>query len=144
MRRLGVDHVVDYTREDFADGKHHYDVIIDIAGNPTISRLRRALTPTGTAVIVGGEEGGNFSGGMNRQFRALALSSVVRQRLTMSLCKQHFTGLERLSELVETDAVIAAVDRTYPLADAPSAMAALEAGRVSGKVVITCREDPSS
>ena len=83
VRSLGADHVVDYTREDFADGAHRYDLILDIAGNPTLSRLRRALTPTGTAVIVGGEEGGSFTGGMNRQLRALALSLFVRQRLTM-------------------------------------------------------------
>ena len=59
VRSLGADHVIDYTRDDFADGAHRYDLIIDIAGNPALSRLRRALTPAGTAVIVGGEEGGN-------------------------------------------------------------------------------------
>ncbi len=46
-----------------------YDLIVDIAGNPSLSRLRRALTPTGTAVIVGGEDGGNWTG-MGRQLRA--------------------------------------------------------------------------
>ena len=56
VRSLGADHVIDYTRDDFADGAHHYDLILDIGGNPALSRLRRALTPTGTAVIVGGEE----------------------------------------------------------------------------------------
>ena len=82
VRSLGADHVIDYTRDDFADGAHRYDLILDIAGNPTLSRLRRALTPTGTAVIVGGEEGGNLTGGMDRQLRALALSLFVGQRLT--------------------------------------------------------------
>ena len=61
VRSLGADHVIDYTRDDFADGTRRYDLILDIAGNPTLSRLRRALTPTGTVVIVGGEEGGNRS-----------------------------------------------------------------------------------
>src|SRR4051812_43932503 len=65
VRSLGATHVVDYTQQDFADGAPGYDLIIDIAGNPTLSRLRRALAATGTAVIVGGEEGGDFSGGMN-------------------------------------------------------------------------------
>ena len=83
MRSLGADHVLDYTREDFADGSSRYDLVLDIAGNPSLSRLRRALTPTGTAVITGGEEGGSFSGGMNRQLRAVALSPFLRQRLTM-------------------------------------------------------------
>ena len=66
VRSLGADHVIDYTRDDFADGAHRYDLILDIAGNPALSRLRRALTPTGTAVIVGGEDGGSWTGGIDR------------------------------------------------------------------------------
>ena len=58
VRSIGADHVIDYTREDFADGKQRYDMILDIAGNPSLSRLRRALAPTGTRVIAGGETGG--------------------------------------------------------------------------------------
>ena len=87
VRSLGADHVIDYTTEDFADGAHRYDLILDIAGNPAPSRLRRALTPAGTAVLVGGEEGGSLTGGMGRQLRAAALSLVVRQRLTMSCAR---------------------------------------------------------
>ena len=82
VRSLGAAHVIDYTQDDFADGAHRYDLIIDIAGNPTLSRLRRALTPAGTAVLTGGEDGGNVTG-MDRQFRALALSPFLHQRLTM-------------------------------------------------------------
>ena len=81
VRSLGADHVLDYTRDDFADGVHRYDVIIDIAGNSPLSRLRRALTPTGTAVIVGGESKGNLTGGIERQLRALILTPFVGQRL---------------------------------------------------------------
>jgi NADPH:quinone reductase-like Zn-dependent oxidoreductase len=66
VRSLGADHVLDYTRDDYADGTHRYDLVLDIAGNPGLSRLRRALTPNGTAVLVGGEDGGNLTGGMNR------------------------------------------------------------------------------
>src|SRR4029453_9634764 len=82
VRSLGADHVIDYTRDDFADGEHRYDLILDIAGNPTLSRLRRALTPTGRVVIVGGEQGGRLTGGLDRQFRAVALSLFSRQRLS--------------------------------------------------------------
>jgi NADPH:quinone reductase-like Zn-dependent oxidoreductase len=74
-RSLGAAHVIDYTQDDFADGAHRYDLIIDIAGNPALSRLRRALAPAGTAVLTGGEDSGNVTG-MGRQFRALALSPV--------------------------------------------------------------------
>jgi NADPH:quinone reductase-like Zn-dependent oxidoreductase len=137
VRSLGADHVIDYTRDDFADGTHHYDLILDIAGNPTLSRLRRALTPTGTIVIVGGEEGGNFSGGMNRQFRAVALSMFVRQRLAFFVAKQRAEDLARLAELIEAGKVTPCIGRTYPLEQVPSAMRHLADGKVRGKVAIS-------
>ena len=59
---LGADHVIDYTRDDFADGSRRYDLILDIAGNPSLKRLRRALRPRGTAVFVGGEDAGALIG----------------------------------------------------------------------------------
>jgi NADPH:quinone reductase-like Zn-dependent oxidoreductase len=136
VRSLGADHVIDYTREDFADGRHRYDVILDIAGNPTLTRLRRALTRTGTAVIVGGEEGGSFSGGMNRPLRGLALSPFLRQRFTNFIAKQRSGDLERPTELIEADKLMPSIDRTYPLEEVPEAMRRLEAGEVRGKVAI--------
>ena len=137
VRSLGADHVIDYTRDDFADGVHRYDLILDIAGNPALSRLRRALTPTGTAVIVGGEEGGSWAGGIDRQLRALALSRFVRQRLTSLICKERSSDLERLTELIEAGKVTPSIDRTYPLDQVPEAMRHLEAGKARGKVAIT-------
>ena len=62
VRSIGAAHVIDYTHEDFADGKQRYDLILDIGGNPSLSRLRRALTPKGTLVIAGGETGGRWLG----------------------------------------------------------------------------------
>ena len=137
VRSLGADHVIDYTVEDFADGDNRFDLIIDIAGNPTLSRLRRALTPTGTVVLVGGEEGGNFSGGMDRSLRALALSLFVRHRLTMVISTERGSDLERLADLIEAGQVTPSLDRTYPLDQAPEAMRRLEAGDVRGKIAIT-------
>ena len=136
VRALGADHVIDYTREDFAETGNRYDLIIDIAGNPTLSRLRRALTPTGTAVITGGEEGGSLTGGMNRQFRALALSLFVRQRLTMFVNKERGSDLERLTDLIEAGKVTPSLDRTYPLDQVPDAMRHLDAGKARGKIAI--------
>jgi NADPH:quinone reductase-like Zn-dependent oxidoreductase len=142
VRLLGADRVIDYTREDFAAGPDRYDLILDIAGNPTLSRLRRALAPAGTAVIVGGEEGGNLTGGLNRQFRALALSPFIRQRLTMLPPKEHASVLERLTERIEAGQVTASIDRTYPLERVPEAMRHLVAGRVRGKVAVTVHLTP--
>jgi NADPH:quinone reductase-like Zn-dependent oxidoreductase len=137
VRSLGADHVIDYTRDDFAAGDHRYDLIIDIAGNPSPTRLRRALTPTGTAVIVGGEEGGSLTGGMDRQLRALTLSLFVAQRLTSVLCKERSADLERLTELIEAGKVTPSIDRTYPLAQVADAMRHLSAGKARGKIAIT-------
>jgi NADPH:quinone reductase-like Zn-dependent oxidoreductase len=136
VRSLGADHVIDYTRDDFADGTHRYDLIVDIGGNPALSRLRRALTPTGTAVITGGEGGGSWTG-MGRQVRGLALSPFVRQRLTTFVAKQRSSDLERLAELIEAGTVTPSIDRSYPLDRVPEAMRYLEAGKARGKVVIT-------
>src|ERR1700733_16059464 len=80
VRSIGADHVIDYTREDFADGKQRHDLILDIGGNPSLSRLRRALAPTGTLVIAGGETGGRWLAGSDRQLRALLLSRFVGQK----------------------------------------------------------------
>jgi NADPH:quinone reductase-like Zn-dependent oxidoreductase len=136
VRSLGADHVVDHTREDFADGRHHYDLILDMAGNPSLSRLRRALTPTGTAVIGGGEHGGSLLG-IGRQLRGLVVSLVVRQRLTMFVCRENAADLERLTELIESGAVTPSLERTFPLEQAADALRYLEAGLVRGKVALT-------
>jgi NADPH:quinone reductase-like Zn-dependent oxidoreductase len=137
VRSIGADDVIDYTREDFADGSRHYDLILDIGGNSRLSRLRRALTPTGTLVIVGGEEGGKLTGGFGRSLRAPVLSLFVRQRLTMLSSKEHHTYLDALRPLIEAGKVTPAIDKTYPLAEAPAAMRHLEAGQARGKIAIT-------
>ena len=138
VRSLGADHVIDYTRDDFAAGADRYDLILDIAGMPTLRRLRRALTPTGTLVLVGGEQGGDWTGGtIGRQLRARTVSLFARQRLTSCIAKERGSDVERLSKLITNGQVIPSIDRSYPLAEAPKAMRQLEAGQVRGKIVIT-------
>lgn len=144
VRSLGADHVLDYTRDDFADGVHRYDLILDIGGNPTLSRLRRALTPTGTAVIVGGEEGGNVTGGIGQSLRAVLVSLFVRQRLAMLASKEDGSWFERLTPLIEAGQVVPSIDRTYSLDQVPDAMRHLEAGRARGKVAITIPTEEGS
>lgn len=136
VRTLGADHVIDYTREDFADAGP-YDLILDIAGNPSISRLRRALTPAGTAVITGGEGGGMLTGGLHRHLGAVALSPFIRQRLTMFLGLVRAAELQDLVPFIEAGQIAPALDRTFALADAHDALCFLEDGQVSGKVALT-------
>jgi NADPH:quinone reductase-like Zn-dependent oxidoreductase len=136
VRSLGAGQVIDYTRDDFADGRRQYDLILDFAGNPSLSRLRSALTATGTAVVGGGEHGGNLTG-MGRQLGAVVLSPFVSQRLRMFAASERAADLEQITELIDAGKVMPCVDRTFPLAQAADAMRFLEAGRVRGKVVMT-------
>ena len=137
VRSIGAGHVIDYTRADFADGKQRYDMILDIGGNPSLSRLRRALTPKGTLVIAGGETGGRWLGGSDRQLRALLLSRFVGQQLTTFICRENHEDLLVLKELIEAGRITPVIDRSYPLSEAPKAIRYLEEGRARGKVVIT-------
>jgi NADPH:quinone reductase-like Zn-dependent oxidoreductase len=137
VRSIGADHVIDYTREDFAEGEQCYDLILDIGGNSTLSRLRRALAFRGTLVITGGEGGGRWLGGTDRQLRALILSRFVDQKLGTFISKENHEDLLVLKELIESGKVTPVIDRTYPLAEASEAIRYLEEGYAQGKVVIT-------
>jgi NADPH:quinone reductase-like Zn-dependent oxidoreductase len=137
VRSIGADHVIDYTREEFADGARHWDVILDIAGNRSLSHLRRALTPQGTLVIVGGEEGGKWLGGLGRPIGASLLSRFVSQRLRMQLPKERLEDIQTLKGLAEAGKIAPVIERTYALSEAPEAIRHLEEGRARGKLVIT-------
>ncbi|MEO7059344.1 MAG: NAD(P)-dependent alcohol dehydrogenase [Lapillicoccus sp.] len=148
VRTLGADHVLDYAGDDVADGRSHYDLIIDIAGLSDLARLRRSLTPTGTLVLVGGEGGGDWFGGtMGRQLRARLMSLFSRQRLTSVIAQERGSDYERLAVLLESEQVVPSLDRAYPLAEAADAMRHLESGAVRGKVAVTVgpfQSSPSS
>jgi NADPH:quinone reductase-like Zn-dependent oxidoreductase len=135
VESLGADRVLDYARDDGASGNVRYHLVLAIGGNAPIGRLRRALDPRGTLVVVGGE-GGDRVIGIGRQIRAVLLSPFVRQRLTMLIASENHVDLERLARLMEQGAVAPAIDRRFPLDEVPDAMRYLEAGRARGKIVI--------
>ncbi len=138
VRSIGADHVIDYTQEDFADGRQRYDVILDTGGNSSLARLRRALTPKGTLVIVGGEAGGKWTGGFMRQIlRAPLLSVVVGQKLVPLTAKERAEDLVALKGLIEAGKVTPVIDRTYPLSETADAIRYMRAGKARGKIVIT-------
>jgi len=136
VRSIGADHVVDYTRGDVTDGRQRYDVILDIGGNRSLTRLRQALTPKGTLVIMGGETDGRWLGGSDRQLRAMALSPFVGQKLATFVATQNAPDLTALAELVDAGKVTPVIDRTYPLGDLPTAIRYLRQGHARGKVII--------
>ena len=139
VRAIGARRTIDYSLEDFADGRRRYDVILDTAGNRPLSHLRRALGPAGTLVIIGGEGGGPLLGGIDRQLRASLLSPFVRQTLGSLFSTVAAADLERLRELLEAGKVAPVVGRTCPLSEVPDAVRQLEAGHTRGKIAISVR-----
>lgn len=138
VRSLGADHVIDYTRDDFAADGRRYDLILDTAGNRPLSDLRRALTPRGTLVIVGGEGGGRWLGGLHRALGALVLSPFVGQTLRTPFLKEPKTDvLQDLAEYIEAGRVAPVIDRTFPLGEAADAVRHWAGGHTRGKLVLT-------
>jgi NADPH:quinone reductase-like Zn-dependent oxidoreductase len=139
VRSLGADEAIDYTAVDFTRHGQRYDLLLDIAGGHSAAACRRALTPKGTYVVIGGQPG-RWVQPAGHAFAALALSPLVSQRMVMadvygySARKQ---ALLDLTELIEAGKVTPVIDRTYPFGDIPTALAYQEEGHAPGKVVIT-------
>jgi NADPH:quinone reductase-like Zn-dependent oxidoreductase len=137
VRSIGADDVIDYAREDFTDGARSFDLIVDTAGRRPLSQLRRALTAQGTLVIVGGEGGGSWLGGFQRQMFAPLRSLFGEQKLLGLMFKVRQEDLMTLKDLIETGKVTPVIDKTYPLSEAAEAIRYLEQGHPRGKVVLT-------
>ncbi|MDT7570734.1 MAG: hypothetical protein QOE05_908 [Actinomycetota bacterium] len=141
VRSLGATRVIDYETEDFTGDGKQYDVILDTGGMASLSRLRRALTPRGTLVIVGGETGGRLLGGSERALRAMAVSPFTGQRLGTLVATVKGDDLNELTALVESGQVTPTVDKTYPLSQVAEAIRYLQAGQARGKVVIAVEQE---
>jgi NADPH:quinone reductase-like Zn-dependent oxidoreductase len=144
VRSIGATHVIDYTTEDFASSGKQYDVVLHVAGNRSVKDHRRALTPEGTLVLVGGgigRDAGNQTldtlGLMAMLAGRSLLSPLLRQRIRMFVARMPAVDLAYLAGLCEAGKLKPVIDRAYPLADAAEAIRRLEAGHVSGKVVVT-------
>ena len=141
VRSIGADHVIDYTREDFTATGERYDLILDIAGDRSLSDLRRALTSNGTLVMVG-SSGVAASDllvlrGFYRWLKALVLSRFVRQRLRAMIQTRSTEDLATLMGLIEAGKVTPVLSATYPLSEVPEASRHFDDGHGGGRVVIT-------
>jgi NADPH:quinone reductase-like Zn-dependent oxidoreductase len=137
VRSIGAAHVVDYTTEDFTDGRARYDMILDNVGNRPLNRLRRALAPTGTLVLNGGGAPGHVFGPVAGILRAVVVNGLVRERLRLLPHEQEREQLLTLTGLIETGKLTPVLDRTYRLADTAEGLRRVEHGHARGKVVIT-------
>jgi NADPH:quinone reductase-like Zn-dependent oxidoreductase len=137
VRSLGAERVLDYATEDPTDGSVRYDLIIDIAGNRRLRALRRAMTPTGTLVIVGGEDCGPWLGGLDRQLRAVLWSPFLKQRMRMFVAPEQGQDLVDLTPYLQSGRIRPVIDEVLPFEEAPEALRRLDAGTVRGKLAVT-------
>ncbi|MFP8957305.1 NAD(P)-dependent alcohol dehydrogenase [Natrialbaceae archaeon A-CW3] len=140
VRSLGASDVVDYTKEDFSKQEQQYDIVFDLAGNRSLSELRRVLTPDGTLVLCSGE-GGKWFGPAGSFLKALVTSRFVGQELRPFMASVSTEDLEALAELLDAKRVSPVIDRTYDLNETPEAIRYIETGRARGKVVINIDDD---
>ena len=131
VRSIGADHVIDYTREDFTKNGQRYDLILDTAAYRSVSNRRRALSPNGIYVMVGGS--------VAQVFHVMLLapwSSMTGKKMGFMIAKMNEKDLVFLKELLETGKVVPVIDRCYPLSEVAEALRYLEEGHARGKVII--------
>lgn len=133
-RSIGADHVIDYTKEDFAKNGKKYDLILATNGDRSISDYRRALSPKGIYV----HTGGSVAQMSQAMFQGSWISKTGSQKMgSMGVTKPNKKDLLAIKELIETGKVKPVIDRYYPLAETAEAIRYLEQGHAQGKVVIT-------
>jgi NADPH:quinone reductase-like Zn-dependent oxidoreductase len=139
VRSLGADHVIDYTKEDFAKGAERYDVILDNVPNHSLSECRHILNPKGKYVMIGGggPNDSRWIGPFGRVIHALLVSPFISQKMGMMMADANQKDLTILADMMQSGKVKPVIDRTYKLSEVPAAIAYLEEGHARGKVVIT-------
>src|ERR1700730_16560766 len=139
VRSLGADHVIDYTKEDFAKGDQRYDVILDNVPNHSLSECRRILNPKGKYVMIGGggPNDSRWIGPFGRVIHALLVSPFISQKMGMMMADANQKELTGLADMMQSGKMKPVIDRTYKLSEVPAAIAYLEEGHARGKVVIT-------
>ena len=138
VRSLGADHVIDYTKEDFAKGEQRYDVILDNVPNHSLSECRQILNPNGKYVMIGGggPNDNRWIGPFGRVIHTLILSPFINQKMGMMMADANQNDLTILGDMMQSRKLKPVIDRTYKLDQVPDAIRYLEEGHARGKVVI--------
>ena len=139
MRSIGADHVIDYTKEDFTKNGQQYDLILDHAAYHSISDYKRALSPKGTYIIVGGSMALVFQIMFIDPWISMTGSLPGRKEGKKMRIQGHKPnkGLDLILEFIEAGKVEPVIDKHYPLSEAAEALRYFGAGHAKGKVVIT-------
>lgn len=134
VRSIGADQVIDYTQEDFTKNGQRYDLILAVAGDRSILEYKRALSPKGTWVLIGGSSVARF-------FQAMLLGPLISmtgsKKMGAMMTKVNQKDLVFVKELLEAGKVVPVIDRRYTLSEVPEALRYLGEGHARGKVVIT-------
>ena len=135
VRSIGADHVIDYKQENYTENGQHYDLIIDMVGNHSLSDNRQVLAPEGIFVIIGGAKG-NWIGPLLGPIKASIYSPFVSQEFSLLLAQMRKDDLQTLADLMETRQVVPVIDRRYSLSEVPAAIRYSEEGHARGKIII--------
>ena len=136
-RALGADRVIDYTQDDFTATGERYDLIVDIAATRPWRRVRRALNPGGTYVVVGSASANRLIGPVAKIARLWLASRFAGGRFAFFIASFNEVDLETLRELLETGKIDPVVERSYPLEQVADALEYLGEGHARAKLVVT-------
>ena len=137
VSRLGADHVIDYTRDDFMQRAERYDLIVDMIGGHSPAEYQRVLTPAGALVVVGTTDKGRWLGPLSEMLGVLAYAPFIEHRVTTLIAKLNEADLAFLAQLLQDGKVTPAIDRRYAFRDTADAIRYLEQGHAHGKIVVT-------
>jgi len=137
VRKIGADHVVDYTKDDVTQGEQHYDLIVDTVETHSLADYKRVMNPKAIYVMVGGSNDKWMVGLIGTLAYAKILSSSAGQQFSMMLAELNPDDLKIIGDLMQTGKVTPVIDRTYSLNEVPEALRYLEQGHARGKVVIS-------
>src|SRR5215470_4253924 len=146
-KKLGADHVIDYTKEDFTKGAERYDLLFDNVTNHSMSERRRVLTPDGICVLAGIGSAGPNQGLMWRITRGLGAalwSGLTDHKFARYITKTDQADLKFLSDLMAEGKVTPFVEKTYRLSETADALRYFKEGHARGKLVIKIDADGSS
>jgi len=138
LRSIGADHVIDYAQEDYTKSGQRYDLILDVVAYRSVFDYRRALSPEGVFLIVGG----SLATLLQVVFLGALISRIGSKKLGLNAYdSNNKEDLALLAELFESGKVVPVIDRCYPLSEVPEALRYLEEGHALGKVVITVEDN---
>ncbi len=136
LQSIGADHVIDYTREDFAKSGEVYDVIFDVVGALSFSPGDSALRSDGTYVTA--------NPGPSQMFGGLWTRMASSKKVVTQTASGTIADLVYLKGLIEENKIRTVIDRTYPLEEIVEAHRYVEKGGKLGNLVITVAHDTAT